>query len=119
MATDLTPYWFASHQVRALTDEHGEPWFVAADVARVLGYSITPAMTRRLDEEDKGMRSLHTPGGVQQMTVINEPGLYDAILGSKVPNARQFKRWVIAEVLPSIRSAVWRSGGPFVVPTTG
>lgn len=81
----------------------GAPWFVAADVARVLGYSATSAMTRSLDDDEKGMQTLHTLGGSQDMTVINEPGLYSAILRSTIPAARDFKRWVTHEVLPQNR----------------
>lgn len=103
MNTDLIQHAFHGHPVRVITDEHGEPWFVAADVASILGYSITPAMVRRLDEDEKGMRPLHTPGGMQQMTVITESGLYASILGSQVEGARRFKRWVTHELLPEVR----------------
>ena len=78
-------------------------WFVATDVAVVLGYSVTSAMTRSLDEDEKGVQILHTPGGPQGATVISEAGLFSAILRSRVPRARTFKRWVTHEVLPSIR----------------
>ncbi|MDM4721120.1 phage antirepressor KilAC domain-containing protein [Micromonospora sp. WMMA1363] len=81
----------------------GDPWFVAADIARPLGYRMASDMTRRLDEDDRGTRSVRTPSGQQDMTVISEAGLYVAILGSKVPGARAFKRWVTHEVLPAIR----------------
>lgn len=80
-----------------------EPWFVAADVARPLGYRMASDMTRRLDPEDRGTRSVRTPSGEQEMTVISEAGLYAAILGSQVPGAREFKRWVTHDVLPAIR----------------
>ena len=89
--------------IRAISGEDGEPWFVASDIAKALGYDITPHMTRRLDDDEKGIRLVDTPGGVQQMTVITEAGLYAAILGSKVEGAQRFKRWVTHEVLPSIR----------------
>lgn len=92
--------------IRAATVD-GEPWFVATDVAKALGYGHTPHMTRRLDDDEKGVRSVDTPGGMQDLTVINEPGLYNAVLGSKLPEAKAFKRWVTHEVLPSIR----RTGG--------
>nr|BFD90671.1 phage antirepressor Ant [Kitasatospora sp. Xyl93] len=94
----------------AMTNE--EPWFVAADVATVLGYSATSAMTRTLADDEKGVQSLHTPGGEQQFVVINEPGLYSAILRSRVDGAQRFKRWVTHEVLPSIR----RTGSYSVAP---
>lgn len=89
--------------IRALSDEHGEPWFVASDIAKTLGYGDATHMTRRLDDDEKGLRQVETLGGAQQMTVITEAGLYSAILGSKVEGAQRFKRWVTHEVLPSIR----------------
>lgn len=88
--------------IRALSID-GEPWFVASDVAKTLGYRDAEKMTRRLDKDEKGTRSVGTPGGEQRMSVISEAGLYSAVLGSKVPGARDFKRWVTHEVLPAIR----------------
>ena len=81
----------------------GEPWFVAKDVCDALGYRMTSDMTRRLDDDEKDTHSVRTPGGNQAMTVINEAGLYNAILCSKVEGAKAFKRWVTHEVLPYIR----------------
>lgn len=89
--------------VRAIRDENGEPMFVAGDVAKILGYRMASDMTRRLEEDEKGTRSVRTPGGEQQMAVVTEPGLYSAILGSRVPEAKAFKRWVTHEVLPALR----------------
>ncbi len=89
--------------LRALLDENDEPLFVASDVAKALGYRMASDMTRRLDEDEKGTRSVRTPGGEQEVSVVTEPGLYNAILGSKVPGAKQFKRWVTHEVLPELR----------------
>jgi len=90
--------------VRTMTDEHGEPWFVGKDVAEILGYSDSyGALKKHVDDEDKQNcqnDSFETPRG---MTVINESGLYSLILSSKLPGAKEFKRWVTAEVLPSIR----------------
>jgi anti-repressor protein len=100
--TALTPFTYATTEVRTVLVD-GEPWFVAADIAQVLGYSATAAMTRSLDDDEKGMQNLHTLGGEQQFTVISEPGLYEAILRSRVPQAQAFKRWVKHEVLPQIR----------------
>lgn len=97
-----TLFTYADTPVRVL-DVDGEPWFVAADVAKILGYREAYDMTRRLDDEDKGPRSVRTLGGDQTMTTISEPGLYVAVLGSQVPGARDFKRWVTHEVLPTIR----------------
>lgn len=98
---------FKNNEVRVIVDSDGSVFWVAADVASILGYSHTPSMVRRLDEDEKGVRPVHTPGGDQELTVVNEPGLYSCILGSKRPEAKEFKRWVTHEVLPSIR----RDGG--------
>nr|DAM65692.1 MAG TPA: repressor domain protein [Caudoviricetes sp.] len=97
-------------QVRVVRSEGGEPMFVASDAAKILGYRMASDMTRRLEEDEKGTRSVRTPGGEQQMAVITEPGLYSAILGSRVPEAKAFKRWVTHEVLPALR----RDGGYMV-----
>ena len=81
-----------------------EPYFVGKDVAEILGYSRTAdAIKVHVDKEDKGVCEMQTPGGVQNVTIINESGLYSLILSSKMPKARQFKRWVTSEVLPAIR----------------
>lgn len=78
-----------------------EPWFVASDVCRAL--EIAPTATRRLDDDEKGMRSTQTPGGKQEMAVVNESGLYSLVLGSRKPEAKAFKRWVTHDVIPAIR----------------
>lgn len=101
------------NDIRVMTDKQGEPWFVASDIAKTLGYRDAYNMTRRLDPDDKGTRSASTPGGIQELTVINESGLYTAILGSEVEDARKFKRWVTSEVLPSIRKH-----GMYATPAT-
>ena len=80
------------------------PWFVGKDVAAMLGYKeATKAVRERVDEEDKGVSKIDTPGGTQELTIINESGLYSLVLSSKLPTAKQFKRWVTNEVLPSVR----------------
>jgi anti-repressor protein len=89
--------------IRTLTI-NGEPYFVGRDVAEILGYSNSrKALADHVDEEDKGVTKCDTLGGTQEMTVINESGLYSLIFGSKLPTARRFKRWVTSEVLPTIR----------------
>ena len=81
-----------------------EPWFVGKDIAGILGYKDTSdAIKRHVENEDKGVGNLPTPGGIQKMQLINESGMYSLIFGSKLPNAREFKKWVTGEVLPSIR----------------
>ncbi|MEW6460369.1 MAG: Bro-N domain-containing protein [Pseudomonadota bacterium] len=88
--------------VRAILID-GEPWFVAGDVAQALGYPEAAKMTRILDDDEKGLHIVETLGGAQEMLVINESGLYSAILRSRKPEAKAFKKWVTAEVLPAIR----------------
>ena len=83
---------------------NNEPWFVGKDVAEILGYKeASKAVRQHVDEDDKGGSILDTPGGKQNITIINESGLYSLILSSKLPTAKKFKRWVTSEVLPSIR----------------
>lgn len=83
----------------------GEPWFVGKDVASVLGYSNPrKAIGDHVDDEDKGVTKRDTPGGKQDFTIINESGLYALVIGSKLPDAKKFKRWVTSEILPSIRN---------------
>jgi prophage antirepressor-like protein/lambda repressor-like predicted transcriptional regulator len=90
-------------QVRAMEID-GVPWFVGKDVASILGYSNSrKALGDHVDDEDKGVTSCDTPGGTQKLTIINESGLYSLILSSKLPSAKEFKRWVTSEVLPLIR----------------
>lgn len=79
----------------------GEPWFVANDVCTIL--DINRTQTRRLDDDEKGVCSMHTPGGEQNVGIVNEYGLYNLILGSRKPEAKAFRRWITHEVLPSIR----------------
>lgn len=81
----------------------GEPWFVAGDVASILGFRDAYNLTRGLDVDEKGTQIVSTPGGDQSVAVISEPGLYSAIVRSRVEGARKFKRWVTHEVLPAIR----------------
>ena len=80
-----------------------EPWFVATDVCRALEIRNNRDAIARLDEDEKGVASTDTPGGMQEMTVVNEPGLYSLVLGSRKPEAKAFKRWITHEVIPSIR----------------
>ena len=110
---DITIFNHLGNDIRVTTNEQGEPWFVASDVSKVLGYRMASDMTRRLDPDEKGTRSVRTLGGTQEVTTINESGLYSAILGSKVEGAKAFKRWVTSEVLPSIRKH-----GMYATPTT-
>lgn len=95
---------FESHEVRSLL-LNNEPWFVGKDVAEALGYrKARNAIATHIDSEDKKDAPIQgTLGGVQEMTVINESGLYSLVLSSKLPSAKKFKRWVTSEVLPALR----------------
>lgn len=81
----------------------GEPWFVAKDVCECLELTDVSKTISLLDDDEKGTNSIRTPGGEQQMLVVSEPGLYSLILRSRKPEAKAFKRWIIHEVVPSIR----------------
>lgn len=101
-ASAPTIFQFRSTEVRTLVLD-GEVWFVASDVAKALGYPEAKDMTRVLDDDEKGRQIVPTPGGDQEMSVINESGLYHAVLKSRKPEAKPFRKWVTAEVLPTIR----------------
>lgn len=81
----------------------GEPWFVASDVCKALGIANSRDAVARLDEDEKGVALTDTLGGVQNLTTVNEPGLYALVLSSRKPEAKAFKRWITHEVIPSIR----------------
>lgn len=81
----------------------GEPWFVALDVCRALGIVNPSDAVGGLDDDEKGVATTDTPGGQQDVRIINEPGLYSLILRSRRPEAKTFKRWVTHDVLPAIR----------------
>ncbi|HEM4323021.1 TPA: ORF6C domain-containing protein [Streptococcus suis] len=94
---------FHGQEVRTVTINN-EPWFVGKDVAEILGYSKSRnAIALHVDEEDALKQGIPTSGGIQDMIIINESGLYSLILSSKLPQAKEFKRWVTREVLPQIR----------------
>nr|DAU55806.1 MAG TPA: repressor domain protein [Caudoviricetes sp.] len=94
---------FKGQQVRTVTIDD-EPYFVGKDVADILGYANNrDALVKHVTDEDKQTSQIATAGQKRSMTVINESGLYSLILGSKLPQAREFKRWVTSEVLPTIR----------------
>lgn len=98
--SSLTTFTFVEQAVRTIMIGDA-PWFVAADVCAVL--SCDTQQTRRLDDDEKGLHSMQTPGGNQQLSIINESGLYSLILTSRKPEAKRFKKWVTSEVLPALR----------------
>lgn len=98
-------------QVRTL-NINKEPWFIGKDVAEILGYTNPlKAIRDHVDEDDKGVNEMDTPGGNQKLMAINESGLYSLIFSSKLPQAKEFKKWVTSEVIPTIR----KTGG--YIPT--
>lgn len=101
---DVQLFTFEKQKVRTLTIDD-EPYFVAKDVATILGYKKSRnTIARHVDDYDKRHAPIKGPlGGTQKVTIINESGLYSLILSSKLPNAKKFKRWVTSEVLPAIR----------------
>ena len=100
--TKLAVFSFGNQEIRTVTDEHGEAWFVAADVCSALEHTNpTKAVADHVDAEDKANFQLGLPGSAP--TVVNESGLYALIFGSRKESAKRFKRWVTSEVLPSIR----------------
>lgn len=96
-------------QIRTVLRQ-GEPWFVAADVCKAL--DVDPTATRRLDDDEKDMlRLTQGTSGNPNVTIVNEPGLYALVLGSRKPEAKVFKRWITHEVIPSIRKTGSYSAG--------
>lgn len=99
---ELVVFDYNDKEVRTV-QQNGEPWFVLKDVCQVLDLGSPHKVAERLDEDEKGRNQIPTPGGVQEMTIINESGLYAVILRSDKPEAKPFRKWITAEVLPSIR----------------
>lgn len=100
--TNLSVFNFESHKVRS-TGTPMEPWFVGLDICEVLSINNSRDALERLDEDEKDVVSIDTPGGKQMMTVINESGLYSLVLTSRKPQAKRFKKWLTSEVIPTIR----------------
>lgn len=100
IATSVASFSFEKFTVRAI-NRNGEIWFVAADVCAAI--DLGTEQIRRLDDDEKGLHLTQTPGGKQEMSIINESGLYALILRSRKPEAKRFRKWVTSEVLPAIR----------------
>src|SRR3990167_4684965 len=101
MENNLVPFEFNKLTVRILFDDNRDPLWVANDICKILGLHTT--QTRKLDDDEKGLRVLQTPGGRQEMLVINESGLYNLIFRSNKPQAKTFRKWVTSVILPEIR----------------
>ena len=109
MSTEIQRFEFKGAALRTLTDENGEPWFVAKDVCDILGHSNVSMALDRLDDDERSKFNLGRQG---ETNIVNEAGLYVLVLGSRKPEAHEFKRWVTHDVLPQIR----KTGG--YIPTT-
>lgn len=100
---NVVPFDFKSHPVRVVVLDNGDVEYVAHDIAIALEYIEARDMVRMLDSDEKGRRLVPTPSGTQEMLTVTESGLYHALVKSKKPEAQPFRKWVTAEVLPSIR----------------
>lgn len=109
---EIQVFTYQHREVRTV-ELNGEPWFVLKDVCEVLGIGTPAKVAERLDEDEKGMSQIHTPGGLQNVSIISESGLYNVILRSDKPEAKPFRKWVTSEVLPSIRRH-----GAYMTPET-
>jgi anti-repressor protein len=109
MTSEIQSYNFNGASLRTLTDGAGEPWFVAKDVCDILGHSNVSMVLDRLDDDERSKFNLGRQG---ETNIVNEAGLYSLVLGSRKPEAHEFKRWVTHEVLPQIR----KTGG--YIPTS-
>lgn len=102
MTNNLTPHVFGESLVRSVMID-GDPWFVAKDVCAILNIANHRDACSDLDDDEKGVATTDTLGGPQELVTVSEPGLYRLIFRSRKTEARDFQRWVLHEVLPSIR----------------
>lgn len=101
--SNITPFAFGDNLVRSMTDENGNPWFVAKDVAVVLDIQNIRQNLSELDDDEKGVCTTYTPGGAQELKTVSESGLYALVFRSRKPEAKAFSKWVRSEVLPALR----------------
>jgi anti-repressor protein len=101
-STEISIFRREGLDIRTLTMDN-EPWFVAADVARALDIDNPRPSLALLEDDERGVNTIDTPGGKQSVTMISESGLYSLVLRSRKPEAREFKRWITREVIPAIR----------------
>lgn len=107
---------FEGEEIKAMAADNGDPWFLAREVCEILGYANpSQAMATHVDDDDRGIQPVETLGGTQSAATVNESGLYALIFGSRKPEAKRFKKWVTAEVLPTLRKT---GSYTMQVPTT-
>lgn len=110
--SELLPFAFEHSLVRVRADADDEPWFVAKDVCNILGLGDTSRAVEPLDDDEKGTTNIRTLGGPQEMLTVSESGLYSLVFRSRKPEAKRFRKWVTAEVLPSLRKTGSYATGP-------
>jgi prophage antirepressor-like protein len=111
MSAELVPFAYEGAPVRTVVID-GEPWFVARDICNAIGLPNLSMAMQRLADDEKGVNPIDTPGGLQQMAIVSESGMYALVLRSDKPDAARFRRWVTGEVLPTIR----KTGGAYIAP---
>lgn len=99
----LIPFHYGDERLRAYEDEEGTAWFIATDVARILGHRDAANALRGVDEDERGTTIVSTPGGEQTLSTVSEAGLVTVLMRARVEAAKPFRRWITHEVLPSIR----------------
>ncbi|WP_280474788.1 BRO-N domain-containing protein [Nocardia asiatica] len=112
MSTEVMPFTYEGSEVVRTLVIDGDPWFVLSDLCRVLDIANGRNVAARLADDQKGVRLVDTPGGRQQMTIVNESGMYEVVIRSDKPEAVAFRRWITGEVLPTIR----KTGGAYIAP---
>jgi hypothetical protein len=100
--TEIVPFAFNGTELRTVLIDD-QPWFAAADAAKILGYRDAANAVRILRERHRGTHPMSTPGGIQDLTVVSEPGIYRLAMRSDLPAAEDFQDWIVDEVLPAIR----------------
>lgn len=113
LATDIQIFKNEQFGQIRVVERDGEPWFVAVDICGALDIANSRDALTRIDEDEKGVVLTDTLGGAQEVAVVNEPGLYSLVLGSRKSEARAFKRWITHDVIPAIRKT-----GMYATPAT-
>jgi prophage antirepressor-like protein len=112
----INPLLFEGEHLVRTVEKDGQPWFVAADVCRVLGVKNVPDAVSKLDEDEKGIASIDTLGGTQALNLVSEPGVYRLVFTSRKPVAERFKRWLAHDVIPQIRlTGSYRTAEPELI----
>ncbi len=118
MEQHINPLIFEGEHLVRQIDKGDELWFVGADVCKVLALANPHSSLALLDDDEKGLHTVETLGGIQEMIVVSEPGVYRLVFRSRKPVAERFKRWLAHEVIPSIRkTGSYGCDGEVIPPT--